>query len=129
MTKYEKMLIVNKEANQAKVSTVKEEIRKMLDSRVPVTVAELVKRTGCSRAFFYNNEEVRSALEEAKRFQAGTDFLNETKVIFDKAMSKQLKLYERKIEELKKEVEALRKENEVLKKALHKKDLKDLKNL
>lgn len=129
MTKYEKMLIANKEANQEKFSTVKDEIRKMLDSNIPVTATELAKRTGCSRGYLYSNKSVRSVWEEAMSLQNGKCIRKETKEIFDKAMDKQLKLYEGKIEKLTKENETLKKENEVLKKALAKKDLKDYRNL
>ena len=55
MSNFSKMLEVNKEISTKKEERAIREITKMLDNNIQVTVAELVKRTGLSRAYFYKN--------------------------------------------------------------------------
>ena len=69
--KYEQMVATNKATSRAKIDKAKAEIRKMLQENLQVTVGELVKRTGLSRGFFYKNEEVAQALENARDLQQG----------------------------------------------------------
>lgn len=129
MTKYDRMVATNRATSDAKIEKAKEEIAKMVSENVQVTVGELVKRTGLSRGFFYKNEEVNRALENARDLQDGKALTKPQKVILDKAMDKQLQILQQQIEKLKSENSSLSKKNQDLQKALNKKDLNFIKNL
>ncbi len=89
MGKTETMLLKNKEANAAKVETAVDCIKDMLRNDEQVVVCELVKRTGLSRAFFYNNEAVRAELDKAQELQDGKSFVAPQKVAIDKAFGEE----------------------------------------
>lgn len=129
MTKYDRMVATNKATSTAKIAKAKAEISKMVSENIQVTVGELVKRTGLSRGFFYKNEEVSRALENARDLQDGKALTRPQKVILDKAMDKQLQVLQQQIEMLKSENSSLSKKNQDLQKALNKKDLNFIKNL
>lgn len=129
MTKYDRMVATNKATSEAKIMKAKAEISKMLSENIQVTVGELVKRTGLSRGFFYKNEEVSAALENARDLQDGKALTKPQKVILDKAMDKQLQILHQQLEKLKNENNGLSKKNQELQKALNKKDLNFIKNL
>lgn len=129
VTKYDRMVATNRATSDAKIEKAKEEIAKMVSENVQVTVGELVKRTGLSRGFFYKNEEVNRALENARDLQDGKALTKPQKVILDKAMDKQLQILQQQIEKLKSENSSLSKKNQDLQKALNKKDLNFIKNL
>lgn len=129
MTKYDRMVATNKATSRAKIDKAKAEISKMLSENIQVTVGDLVKRTGLSRGFFYKNEEVCRALEDARDLQDGKALTRPQKVILDKAMDKQLQILQQQIEKLQSEKSSLSKKNQELQKALNKKDLNFIKNL
>ena len=129
MTKYDRMVATNKATSTAKIAKAKAEISKMVSENTQVTVGELVKRTGLSRGFFYKNEEVSRALENARDLQDGKALTRPQKVILDKAMDKQLQVLQQQIEKLKNENSSLSKKKQDLQKALNKKDLNFIKNL
>ena len=129
MTKYDRMVATNKATSTAKIAKAKAEISKMVSENIQVTVGELVKRTGLSRGFFYKNEAVSRALENARDLQDGKALTRPQKVILDKAMDKQLQVLQQQIEKLKNENSSLSKKNQDLQKALNKKDLNFIKNL
>ena len=129
MTKYDRMVATNRATSDAKIAKAKAEIAKMVSENIQVTVGELVKRTGLSRGFFYKNEEVCRALENARNLQDGKALTRPQKVILDAAMDKQLQILQQQIEKLKNENSSLSKKNQDLQKALNKKDLNFIKNL
>lgn len=129
MTKFDKMVATNRATSEAKIIKAKTEISKMLSENVQVTVGDLVKRTGLSRGFFYKNEEVSTALENARELQDGKALTRPQKVILDKAMDKQLQILQQQIDKLKNENSGLSKKNQDLQKALNKKDLSFIKSL
>ncbi|MBQ9135932.1 MAG: hypothetical protein IJX66_07575 [Lachnospiraceae bacterium] len=129
MTKYDRMVATNRATSEAKIAKAKAEIAKMVSENIQVTVGELVKRTGLSRGFFYKNEEVCRALENARDLQDGKALTRPQKVILDAAMDKQLQILQQQIEKLKSENSSLSKKNQDLQKALNKKDLNFIKNL
>ena len=129
MTKYDRMVATNRATSEAKIAKAKAEIAKMVSENIQVTVGELVKRTGLSRGFFYKNEEVCRALENARNLQDGKALTRPQKVILDAAMDKQLQILQQQIEKLKSENSSLSKKNQDLQKALNKKDLNFIKNL
>ena len=67
--KTDKMIESRQDDSAKKTKMATEQIKSMLESKEPVTVKELVKRTGLSRAFFYANEVVHEALQEAQEQQ------------------------------------------------------------
>ena len=129
MTNYDRMVATNRATSEAKIAKAKAEIAKMVSENIQVTVGELVKRTGLSRGFFYKNEEVCRALENARDLQDGKALTRPQKVILDAAMDKQLQILQQQIEKLKSENSSLSKKNQDLQKALNKKDLNFIKNL
>ena len=129
VTKYDRMVATNRATSEAKIAKAKAEIAKMVSENIQVTVGELVKRTGLSRGFFYKNEEVCRALENARDLQNGKALTRPQKVILDAAMDKQLQILQQQIEKLKSENSSLSKKNQDLQKALNKKDLNFIKNL
>ena len=60
--KYDKMRECNQEENRKKVELAITEIKKMEMEGKKISVSELSKNTGLSKAFFYKNEDVRSAV-------------------------------------------------------------------
>lgn len=63
--KYDKMLEAAQAESQRKMDVAKQTISGMLDNMERITVAELVRRTGLSRGFFYKNPKVRRELDDA----------------------------------------------------------------
>ncbi len=129
MEKYNTMIRKNKEKSQVKVNKAISIIKKMLNDDEQVLVCELVKKTGLSRAFFYNNDEVRTELKRAQELQEGKSFVVSQKVILDKAMEKEIELLKRKLAERDKIIEELKKENIKLQKTLENKIMKTLEEL
>lgn len=129
MKKYERMVAVRREESLEKVAAAKAAIMEMEEKEEKVTVAELMKRTGLSRAFFYKNETVRKALDAAMEKQHGMRYVSPRKVVLDAAMERQLAIQERKIAQLTQENAELKKENERLNKTVSKKTIAFLKKL
>ncbi len=123
------MLEVNKASSIEKEEKAVREITKMLDEDIQVTVADLVKRTGLSRAFFYKNPKAVAALKDAREKQKSRTFTHPAKIILDKAMDKQIEILKKENDKLKQQVTDLEKENVGLKKAMNKKALKVIKGL
>ncbi len=129
MEKFDKMVATNKAKSLEKIEKAQKTISIMLQENVQISVGELVKQTGLSRAFFYKNKEVSKALEQAKDLQKGKTYTRVQKVILDKAMDKQVQILQRQIDKLKNDNGNLSKKNQELQKALNKKDLNYIKNL
>lgn len=109
---------LNRLASRQKVNRALGEIEEMLENEEMVTIADLVERTGLSRAFFYNNKEVNRAVERARELQNGRKLVRPQQVILDQAMemqiatlTKQLRKVQEEKERLEQEVEELRQEN------------------
>jgi len=88
----EQMVQKNRERSQEKVGMATAAIRRLLDEDEQVTVSRLMKDTGLSRAFFYNNQAVRTEVERAQGLQEGKTFYIPQKVVLDAAMEKQIVL-------------------------------------
>ena len=63
--KYDKMVAITQAESQRKMNIAKNTISDMLKNMERITVAELVKRTGLSRGFFYKNELIRREMDDA----------------------------------------------------------------
>ena len=133
--KYDKMIEITQAESQRKIKKKKKAISGMLDNMERITVAELVKRTGLSRGFFYKNQMVRRELDDAIHRQEAI-FKNQHPVIMDKELENtmvdlKLELLRAKTqnEELAKSNEQLRQQVEKLQKQLGRKEISLLKRL
>ena len=133
--KYDKMVAITQAESQRKMNIAKNTISDMLKNMERITVAELVKRTGLSRGFFYKNQMVRRELDDAIHRQEAI-FKNQHPVIMDKELENtmvdlKLELLRAKTqnEELAKSNEQLRQQVEKLQKQLGRKEISLLKRL
>lgn len=69
MEKHENMVASNRKRSQDKVNLAVTAIKKMVDGEEQVVVCNLMKKTGLSRAFFYNNQTVHEELLRAQELQ------------------------------------------------------------
>ena len=99
MEKHENMVIRNRQISQAKVEKAIDAMHKMFSNDEQVVVCTLVKKTGLSRAFFYNNEAVHSELIRLQELQEGKSFVAPQKVVINKAMDKEIDLLKKKLAE------------------------------
>lgn len=127
MSKYDKMIEVNRERSDVKIESAKLAIRKLMEDGERISIPKLMKMTGLSRGFFYKNATVRKEIDRAIEQQAGT--VDPRRSILDKAMDSRIELLQQQLAKLKQENEALKKENQKLQKALNKKSLNVLKSL
>lgn len=127
MSKYDRMVEINRERSDEKIAAAKMAIRKMLEEGDRISVPQLMKMTGLSRGFFYKNPTVRAEISRALEGQAGT--IDPRRNILDKAMGGRIELLEQQVRELKQENEELRKENRKLRKGLGKQDRSVFRNL
>lgn len=127
MSKYDKMLEINRKASEEKIGRARTAIQKMLQDEEKITVPVLMKKTGLSRGFFYKNPVIRKELNQAQEQQAGMP--DPRRQIMDLAMNKQIDELKKQNRRLKMENEKLKEENAKLLKALGKKNLSILKNL
>lgn len=67
--KYDKIVAINQEKSKKKADIAITQIQKMLENQERITLETLRKRTGFAKSFFYRNQEVRRALENARSKQ------------------------------------------------------------
>lgn len=127
MSKYDKMIEMNRERSVEKVTAAKAAIRKMAEDGERISVPRLMKMTGLSRDFFYKNPEVRSEIDRAMEQQVGT--ADPRRGILNKAMDGRIELLQQQLAKLRQENEQLKKENQKLKKALSRQDKNIIRNL
>ena len=140
--KYDKMVAITQAESQRKMNIAKNTISDMLKNMERITVAELVKRTGLSRGFFYKNELIRREMDDAIHRQEAI-FKNRHPVAMDrklensvielkiellKAKAENEKLAEQN-QELKRKNELLQQELEKLNKRVSRKEISVLKKL
>ena len=127
MSKYDKMLELNKRKSEEKVERAVLTIRTMVLEREKVSVPALMQKTGLSRGFFYKNPIVRGEIDAAMEQQAG--MVDPRRNIISQAMEAEMNLLRQQLQKLKSENENLIKENQKLKKALSKKELNPIKQI
>lgn len=115
MEKYDKMKECNQEENRKKVELAITEIKKMETEGKKISVSELSRNTGLSKAFFYKNEEVRSVLDASTEQQKEKNFVAIKEEVKRMSLERQVEYYEKKIKELIRENEILQEENAKLK--------------
>lgn len=127
MSKYDKMLSVNKKRSEDKVDAARKAIYELLERQERISVPKLMKMTGLSRGFFYKNAAVHREMDRALERQAGV--IDQRRSILDIAMDKQIETLQQHLAQLQAENEELKKRNLKLQKALNKRDLNLAKNL
>ena len=118
MSKYDKILELNKRKSEEKVERAVLTIRTMVLEREKVSVPALMQKTGLSRGFFYKNPIVRGEVDAAMEQQAG--MVDPRRNIISQAMETEMYLLQQ---------QNLKKENQKLKKALSKRELNLIKQL
>ena len=119
MSKYSKMVESNQKASKEKIDYAIWTIKEMLEKEEQLLVCDLVRKTGLSRAFFYNNPVVSKFLNEERQQQEGKVF-HQKKVILDYALERQNELIK---------IEYEKSQKEKLKKALKRKEVAFIKGL
>ncbi|WP_455437589.1 DUF6262 family protein [Hungatella hathewayi] len=127
MSKYEKMLALNKKASDEKIQRAVKAIFELMDEGEKITIPRLMEKTGLSRGFFYKNPTVRRDLDRAMEQQAGMS--NPRKKILDMAMNSEIEALHQQLRTIQHEKESLIMENEKLRKALDRKNRDLLRNL
>lgn len=140
--KYDKMVEIMKELSQQKMNLAQKAISDMLERGEKITVAELVRRTGLSRGFFYKNPMVRPQLDAAICKQKTTIWIHDN--VADKQENKTTVISLRKevlkekgtnenlmarLQEYAKENQKLREKVEKLEKQVRRKEVSFLKKL
>lgn len=126
MSKYDRMVALNKKASDEKIDRARRTIITMVDEGEKINILKLMERTGLSRGFFYKNPVVRKELDRALELQAGMQ--NPRRNILDMAMEGEIQTLQHQITLLKREKEELEKENIRLREALGRKNFTKLKN-
>lgn len=127
MSKYDKMIALNKKSSEEKIDKAVKAVHKMMEDREKVTIPKLMNKTGLSRGFFYKNQIVRREVDRALQQQDG--MVDPKRYIGDMALKSRIELLEQQIRELQRENGELEKKNKKLETALNKKDLNLIKNL
>ncbi|MCR4651144.1 MAG: hypothetical protein K5662_05260 [Lachnospiraceae bacterium] len=112
---FSQMVEANRVRNAEKEKLAVTTIKKMVTENTEVTIAGLIKQTGLSRSFFYNNETVHEELMRAKKLQRGKDFNSPKRRVMDKAMTGRLRILEEQLAKRNDECARLREENAKMK--------------
>ena len=119
MAKQDNMVQRNREESRAKVEKAIAVMSKLYQNGEQVTVAALMRKTGLSRAFFYNNKDVHAELRRFQDMQEGQSFVYPQKVVLDSALEKSIILLKKKLTLREEEIRKIREENERLKKLVN----------
>ena len=107
MANYTNMVKSNHDRSEAMLNLSLTTISEMVEDGETVTVAELVRRTGFSRDYFYKNKDVHEALTNAISLQIGKVFINRKEESLLKATRRENELLKLKIISLEKNIETL----------------------
>lgn len=121
MAKQDNMVQRNREESRAKVEKAIAMMTKLYQNDEQVTVAVLMRKTGLSRAFFYNNKDVHAELRRFQGMQEGQSFVYPQKAALDSAMEKCIGMLKKKIVAKEEQIGKLQAENDRLRKMLNKK--------
>lgn len=109
--KYDRMVAITQEESKQKIQLAQDTIAIMLSGREKITVAELVKRTGLSRGFFYKNEIIRAKLDKAVDEQKKVPPIIMQKDSDAQRVGEELSKLQKINEELEKQNEVLKNQN------------------
>ena len=104
MANYTNMVKSNHDRSEAMLNLSLTTISEMVEDGEKVTVAELVRRTGFSRDYFYKNKDVHEALTNAITLQIGKVFINRKEESLLKATRRENELLKLKIISLEKNI-------------------------
>ena len=119
MSKYDRMVSLNRQISEAKIELARRTIFEMLDEGEKISVPKLIIKTGLSRGFFYKNPTIRRLVDEAMEKQVG--LVDPRRGVFDMAMDNEMIQLHEQIRVLQKENQRLTEENIKLKKAMDRK--------
>ena len=119
MSKYDRMVSLNRQISEAKMELARRTIFEMLDEGEKISVPKLNIKTGLSRGFFYKNPTIRRLVDEAMEKQVG--LVDPRRGVFDMAMDNEMIQLHEQIRVLQKENQRLTEENIKLKKAMDRK--------
>ena len=111
MKNYEPMVERIRQLSREKKELACRTIKAMEKEGSFISVNALSKRTGISRSYFYQNEEIKEILKDVKRRQIGMVYAREETGVINQAILMQ-------VHQLKKEIGRLKKENDDLKSAI-----------
>ena len=114
--KYDKIVAMNQAKSKQKADIAIKQIEKMLERKERISVTVLAKNTGFAKSFFYRNQEVRKALDDAQLQQG--ECYNPKKVIFDRALEETNINLKSANMKLKKRIKELENENSRLEKKI-----------
>ena len=97
MEKYENMVQAMKVKSEKMTNKAMEEMDDMFKKKEKISVSELMKRTGLSRSFFYNNLGVKEKLYEYRKLQDGQVLVNPKAEAIAKAQELRIKSLEEKV--------------------------------
>lgn len=129
MAKQDNMVQRNREESRAKVEKAIAMMSKLYQNGEQVTVAALMRKTGLSRAFFYNNKDVHAELRRFQGMQEGQSFVYPQKVVLDSALENSIILLKKKLALREEEIRKIRAENERLKKLVNAKTVSMIESL
>ena len=129
MAKQDNMVQRNREESRAKVEKAIAMMSKLYQNGEQVTVAALMRKTGLSRAFFYNNKDVHAELRRFQGMQEGQSFVYPQKVVLDSALENSIILLKKKLALREEEIRKIRAENERLKKMINAKTVSIIEGL
>jgi len=109
MANYSNMVSTRKQVSEDLTNLALQVINEMLEDGEVVSICTLMKRTGCSRDFFYKNKTVNEALRTAQEHQTGKVFISKQKVVLDNALKEENKLLKDKIKRLEAELDHYKK--------------------
>ena len=127
MSKYDRMVSLNRQISEAKMELARRTIFEMLDEGEKISVPKLIIKTGLSRGFFYKNPTIRRLVDEAMEKQVG--LVDPRRGVFDMAMDNEMIRLHEQIRVLQKENQRLTEENIKLKKAMDRKNLNLLRSI
>ncbi len=117
MAKQDNMVQRNREESRAKAEKAIAVMTKLYQNGEQVTVAALMRKTGLSRAFFYNNKEVRAELRRFQGMQEGQSFVYPQKVVLDNVLERTVVIMKKRLADMDAELKRLKAENERLRNA------------
>ncbi len=127
MSKYDRMVSLNRQISEAKMELARRTIFEMLDEGEKISVPKLIIKTGLSRGFFYKNPTIRRLVDEAMEKQVG--LVDPRRGVLDMAMDNEIIRLHEQIRVLQKENQRLTEENIKLKKAMDRKNLNLLRSI
>lgn len=97
MEKYENMVQAMKVKSEKMTNKAMEAMDDMFKKKEKISVSELMKRTGLSRSFFYNNLGVKEKLYEYRKLQDGQVLVSPKEKAILKAQELRIRFLEEKL--------------------------------